>query len=125
MDRTLDPVYELARTRLEAILDPQGFRLASEYHMPEAFGSAETEYRRRGLRVRLTWDGKDRWLWLQVAPTAEKNVHPLPGMWRDLEAAIDVTPTGAYLREDAVVEHRIQELEHALRSYLAAGERRR
>ena len=121
MDRTLDATYLRARDRLEAILDDQGFRLASEYHMPEAFGSAEAEYKRRGLRVRLTWDGKDRWLWFKVAPAPETAVHPHPSTWRDLEIQIDAAPTGAYLRDDTVVERRIQELERALRAYLDAA----
>jgi hypothetical protein len=121
MDRALDPTYEQARTKLEAVLDEFGFQLASEYYLREAFGSAEAEYKRRGLRVQLTWDGKDRWLWFKVAPAPETNVHPLPSSWRDLEAAVGAKPTGAYLRDEAVVERRVQELEQALRTYLAAA----
>lgn len=121
MDRTLDPTYQRARDRLEAILDGQGFRLASESHAADAFGGAEAEYRRRGLRLRLTWDGKDRWLWPRVAPAPESNGHPAPTAWRDLEREIDAVPAAALLREEAVVERRIQELERALRAYLAAA----
>ena len=122
MDRTLDPTYQRARDRLEAILDAQGFRLASENHLPEAFGSAEAEYKRRGLRVQLTWDGRDRWLWLKVAPVQESpNTRSHPSTWRDLETVVNAVPVGAYLQGDAIVERRIKELERALKAYLSAA----
>jgi hypothetical protein len=101
MDRALDPTCERARARLEAVLDEFDFQLAAEYHLREAFGSAEAEYKRRGLRVRLTWDGRDRSLWFEVAPASGPNVHPLPGAWQDLESASSAASSlGRMLRDE-------------------------
>jgi hypothetical protein len=118
LNRELNPVYEQARNRIEAVLAQYGFVLAAESHVPAAFGSAEAEYRRRGLWLRLTWDGKDRWLWIKVAPVPGA-AHPLPSAWRDLEAIVGAPAAGAYLTPGSVAEQRIATLEGALREYLA------
>ena len=85
MDRELDPVYRTIRDALEPELTAQGFRLASERHDYAAFGSAQTEYYRRGLRLRLTWDGKERWAWVTYAPQPT-SAFPRPDTYRDLDA---------------------------------------
>ena len=121
MDRSLDSVYEAARSQLEPLLASAGFRLACETHIPEAFGSAEAEYKRRDLRIRLTWDGKDRWLWCKVA-SVSGDAHPPPGSWRDLEAAVNMLPSTAHLRSGPLTEKRIREIKDALCTYLARGE---
>lgn len=119
MDRLLPTAYQQARERLEAELGAAGYRLAAETFLPDAFGSADAEYVRRGGRLRLIWDGKDRWLWCQVAATPDSGGHPAPGEWRDLETQLGLAPTGRMLRVAEVIADRIDELERAVRQYLS------
>jgi hypothetical protein len=116
MNRDVDPVVARAREVLEPLLDQLGFTLASELHNPGAFGSVNTEYRRRGHRIELTWDGKDRWLWLKVAPTGANGV-VRPGAWQDLEAALGDVPSVQVLRPGPVTEARLERLAAAVRRF--------
>jgi hypothetical protein len=52
-----------------------------------AFGSAQTEYRNRAHWLRLTWDGKDRYLWLSGAISQDHHTHPSASAWRPIDAA--------------------------------------
>src|SRR6187399_1621793 len=76
MDRTSDPVMLAIRHVVEAELSRLGFQIASEQFDYDAFRSASFEYWRPGARVRLTWDGKDRWAWVNVAPQLTKAFPP-------------------------------------------------
>ena len=120
MDRALDPVYLQARAALETILAHAGYQLASECHHPDAFGSAEAEYRGRNERLRLTWDGKDRWLGLAAAPSRGSSYHPGPSDWRPLEPKQTTAPS-QFLRLGAVTDQRVAQLEEALRQHLSAA----
>lgn len=105
-----DSVYQQARTTLEPLLEARGFKLAAECHYPEAFGSAHAEYRRRGMRLRLMWDGKDRWLWMTQAPQMN-NASPLEDTYRDLETADEEpAPSALMLRQGPVADERIRRL---------------
>lgn len=117
MDRKFDPVYRQARDAVEVLLDRAEYRLASEVHHPDAFGSAEAEYRARHERLRLTWDGKDRWLRLSIARVQNSGQHPAHGAWSALEPR---TPAGPqqFLRPGAGAEARIADLVAALREHL-------
>ena len=84
MERTLDPVYLAVREELEPALERLGYRLDEESHQFGAFGSAQAEYDRRGSRLRLHWDGKDRWAWVTVAPQPA-NAFPEPDTYRDID----------------------------------------
>jgi hypothetical protein len=86
MERTLDPVLLAIREVVESDLDRLGFHLASEKLLYDAFGSATFEYHRRGTRLRLNWDGKDRWAWLNLAPQPT-SAYPHPDTYRDIDAA--------------------------------------
>jgi hypothetical protein len=94
MDRQLAPVFRTIRDALEVELAANGFRLASETLHYELFGSGSAEYTRRGMRVQLTYDGKDRWAWVTYAaqPTG---AFPHPTTYRDLDADQPDTPTYA------------------------------
>ena len=85
MERTIDPVFLAIRDTFEPELDRLGFRIALESHQYDAFGSESLEYARRGARLRLQWDGKDRWAWVTVArqPSA---AFPDPATYRDIDA---------------------------------------
>jgi hypothetical protein len=89
MERSVDPVYLESRTALEERLDRIGFRLTREVFDHAAFGSAQAEYRNRAHWLRLTWDGKDRYLWLSGAVSGDQ--HTLPGAeaWHPLDAPSD------------------------------------
>ena len=49
-----------------------------------------TEYVGRGRRLRLIWDGKDRWLWIEAGPAGEE--HPSLADWHDLEREFKIAP---------------------------------
>ena len=84
MDRELDPVFLAVLSVLEPALSELGFRLVSETHHFASFGSAETEYHRRGVRLRFIWDGKDRWTWLTAAQQPS-SAFPRPDTYRDID----------------------------------------
>jgi hypothetical protein len=117
MQRNLDPVFLQARSTVEELLDAAGYQLAAESHYPDAFGSAEAEYRGRHGRIRLVWDGKDRWLGLSVAHTAASNQHPQPSEWRPLEPERSSAPA-QFLGPGALAKARIAELKEALGRHL-------
>jgi ribosomal protein S18 acetylase RimI-like enzyme len=56
-----------------------GFELAVEHHDYLTFGAAHAEFRRRGLHLRLVWDGKERSLRAETSPPAIQN-------WTNIEA---------------------------------------
>jgi hypothetical protein len=110
MSEPPDSVYQQARATLEPLLEARGFQLAAECHYPEAFGSAHAEYRRRGMRLRLIWDGKDRWLWMSHAPQAN-NAMPREDTYRDLEASdAGPAPSALMLRQGPAADGRIRQL---------------
>lgn len=117
MDRQVDPVVDHARAVLEPLLERLGFTIATEHYGPEAFGSVHTEYRRRTHRLVLVWDGKDRWLWLKVAPSSPVNGMAAPQSWQDLEGALGVVPYGKVLRVGPLAEARVTQLAAAVRRY--------
>ena len=88
--RTPDARFVAIRDRIEHVLPQYGFSLAFEAYHPEAFGSAVTEYRGRGQRLRLVWDGKDGLACLTVAEQ-RTNAFPQPDAYRDLEARAEGT----------------------------------
>jgi hypothetical protein len=116
-----DIVYRRARETLDPILSEKGFTLAAECHYPESFGSADAEYKRRSLRMRLIWDGKDRWLWMTYAPQPG-NSHPRSDAYRSLESGEQQAGTPArFLREGPTAEGRIGQLAAQLVAFLDRG----
>jgi hypothetical protein len=120
MERALDPVYLRARAAIESVLDSAGYHLASESHHPDSFGSAEAEYRGRHQRIRLTWDGKDRWLGLVVARSSASNQHPRPDDWHSLDPKATSAPQ-QFLHEGPSADARIAELARALSHHIEAA----
>ena len=91
MQRQLSPVFQTIRDALETELTTHGFRLASETIHYDAFGSGSAEYARRGMRVQLTYDGKDRWAWVSYAAQPTDAI-PHPATYSDLDAGQPSTP---------------------------------
>jgi hypothetical protein len=120
MERVLDPVFLQARAAVEAVLDAAHYHLAAESHAPDAFGSAEVEYRGRHERIRLIWDGKDRWLGLSVARPPASNQHPRSGDWRPIEPEGTAAPQ-QFLRLGPGTDARIADLRAALVQHLGAA----
>jgi hypothetical protein len=87
MERILDPVFLQARAALEESLGRVGFRLIREVLDHAAFGSAQAEYRSRAHWLRLTWDGKDRYIWLSGAISQDQHAHPAVKAWYPLDKA--------------------------------------
>jgi hypothetical protein len=85
MNRDLDPILRVLLEGLEADLDPLGFRLDAEAYHHAAFGSANLEYSRRGARLQFTWDGKDRWAWMNLAAQTTA-AFPRPDAYGNLDA---------------------------------------
>ncbi len=72
-------IFEEARERLLPLLQHRGFRLAlTEHEAPHAFA----EFWRKGLRLRLVWEGHEQSLWIETAPDAGAQI---VGPWRDIE----------------------------------------
>lgn len=120
MDRQLAPVFQSIRDAVETELAAHGFRLASETVHYEAFGSGSAEYTRRGMRVQLTYDGRDRWAWITYAaqPTG---AFPHPTTYRDLDAGQPDAPTYApILSTPEQAEARAAQLIARLRGMLGA-----
>ena len=120
MERALDPVFLRARTVIEDVLDSAGYHLAAEAHYPDAFGSADAEYRGRHERIRLVWDGKDQWLGLSVARPVASNQHPRASEWQALEPQSAAAPQ-QFLRPGSAADARIAELREALRRHLGSA----
>ena len=115
--RNLDPVFRTALERLEPVLYKHGLSVAAECHYPEAFGSAYVEYTRRNLRLRLMWDGRDRWLWAQyVRP--EGNAHAPSESYLALETELPVE--GAQRLSEALAGRRVEELAQRLDAFLGS-----
>ncbi len=77
-DPTFDR-FESAREALLPLMSAHRFRLgALEYES----GNAYAEYWRRGLRLRLVWEGTEQALWVDAAPESGAN---LIGRWQDIE----------------------------------------
>jgi hypothetical protein len=120
MEREINDIYLAGRVAIEAVLDSAGFRLASECHYPDSFGSAHAEYRGHHQRVRLVWDGKDRFLGLSVARVTNGSQHPAPDHWQSLEP-VDAAAPVQFLNPGPGAQKRIAELSEALRSHLEAA----
>lgn len=107
--------YVMARLQLEPILQEFGFSLASEALQPESFGSSQADYTRRGERLRLMWDGKDRWLWIAVSTGGER---PSYHQWTDLESLRGPAPAATMLTDGELGQARVDTLSRVLRHYL-------
>jgi hypothetical protein len=66
-------------------LEGLGFSLAVEHFDHHAFGSVYVEYRRRGMWIRVIWDGKESALLAHVSPAREN-------VWTDVEAMSGSAP---------------------------------
>jgi hypothetical protein len=71
--------FQRAIAVLSPALGELGFELAVEHYDYLSFGSAYAEYRRRGLNLRLLWDGKEQALRAESSP-------PTLQSWTNLEA---------------------------------------
>jgi hypothetical protein len=118
-DRELPRPFLLGREQLEPELVSAGFRLASDQFDPGAFGSALSEYRGPARRLRIVWDGKDRWLWIQVSRPGKE--HPAYNDWSDLEHELGLRPQAIYAVDDHSLARRLSELRAALQAFLASG----
>lgn len=50
---------------LGRFLVSRGFEMLEESSSPQPFGSHYVVYERDSSRVRIIWDGKEEWLWVQ------------------------------------------------------------
>lgn len=76
--------FQEAKARFDRVLEAYGFRLAAEHYDYEHFGDGWAEYSRRGIRLRLVWDGRDEVLRLGFRRQMLSRI-PL-GSWVDVEA---------------------------------------
>lgn len=73
------PLFDTLRERLLPVVAAHGFRPGPvEYEESNAFA----EYWRRGLRLRVVWEGTEQSLWIDAAPEADAQVI---GRWQDIE----------------------------------------
>jgi hypothetical protein len=71
--------FQRAITRLRPTLATLGFELVVEHYDYLTFGSAYAEFRRKGLNLRLLWDGKEQALRAETSPPALQS-------WTNIEA---------------------------------------
>jgi hypothetical protein len=77
--------FQRARAGLTPTLEACGFRLLSLEHEEEGNGNAFAEFGRRGLRLRLVWENRERALWVEAARTEGAQV---VSRWTDIEWAV-------------------------------------
>ena len=69
---------DLAFADIGRVLTGRGFRLTDDIYNERDFGSRYVVYRAHNQDIRLTWDGKEKWLRLETGD-AGKDV------WRELK----------------------------------------
>lgn len=109
------PVFDAVRERLAPLVAAHGFRPGPvEYEAVNAFA----EYWRKGLRLRVVWEGSEQAIWIDAAPEADAQV---VGRWLDIEWAA----AGERLPVDHdLTPARVERLLVATEQFLAARPRR-
>lgn len=80
--------FERCVRAVDRSLTARGFRLVREVYEHATFGSAYAEWRRGDARLRVIWDGKERWL---VADSSDAGLLGEPvRVEREAEAAAAV-----------------------------------
>ncbi len=74
--RSIAETYERARSALISKLNKQGYHIIDEKYSPEVFGSRYAIWSNNRDALRLLWDGKDEWFYLQ-------SLNTVPFDWRD------------------------------------------
>ncbi len=110
MDRTLNSVFLQAREAIEGVLVKYGFRIDRESYYHAAFGSAEVQYRHRAHWLRLSWDGKDGYLWLAGAISVDQHTYPSANAWHPLDQPLATRQSTLFLEPGPLAETRIREL---------------
>ncbi|MGV3720168.1 MAG: hypothetical protein ACO1SX_04585 [Actinomycetota bacterium] len=104
--------FQNAQQALSPVLTTFGLTLYEEHYHARAFGGAVAVYGRRGLALRLIWDGKER------ALSIDYTTHDNPyGMWRDVEAAPD---GGVPPFNTDVSEARVEQLVQVVTEFLGS-----
>lgn len=104
--------FRTAKVRFDQLLETYGFRLAVEHYDHEHFGNGWAEYSRRGIRLRLVWNGREGVLALTYQRRMLSRI-PL-GTWVDVEAT-DADPR-PFVRDGSLA--RLDALEAATRQLL-------
>lgn len=109
------PLFDELRERLAPLLAAHGLRPGPvEYEATNAFA----EYWRKGLRLRVVWEGTEQAIWIDAAPEADAQVI---GRWLDIEWAA----AGERLPLDHdLTPARLERLLGAAERFLAARPRR-
>ena len=74
--------YNILKSIAEPILEKSSYRQVSEEYRPDIFGSAYSVFECGTKKVRLIWDGKDGWGYVQVYFRIADNQ---PGDWQDID----------------------------------------
>ncbi|HUG27170.1 MAG TPA: hypothetical protein VMK53_02645 [Gemmatimonadales bacterium] len=73
------PVFDEIRERLLPLVAGHGFRPGP---IEREAVNAYAEFWRKGVRLRLVWEGNERTVWVETAPDADAQV---VGRWQDIE----------------------------------------
>jgi hypothetical protein len=73
---SIDQTYEQVKSALDTKLNSRGYQIIEEKCHAESFGSRYAVWSNTRDAVRLLWDGKDEWFYLQSLDT-------MPFDWRD------------------------------------------
>lgn len=78
-DSKLEPVHQVfvLKEIAERLLVPAGFAFSAEELDVDDFGSCFAVYSRSSEEVRLVWDGRDGWGFLEYRPLADATWEPL------------------------------------------------
>jgi len=93
--------YYLIKQALVPILNSAGFEESVEELRPDVFGSAYSVFVRNDTKLRIIWDGKDGWGYIQEHKDAE---------WIDLPVFVKEGTEASFAEELALLQERLKEI---------------
>ena len=67
--KSIDQTYEQVKAAVNSKMDPKGYLIIDEQYHTKSFGSRFVTWSNKIDAIRLVWDGKDDWFYLQATHT--------------------------------------------------------
>lgn len=71
--KNIDDCYQQVKTAIDNKLKAGDYTIRDEGYSPQAFGNRYTTWSNEINDIRLIWDGKDGWFYLEVAHRSKLN----------------------------------------------------